>query len=244
VRVSLFFISMVTSFQVSAQVPESVVKRMKETTAVNINEIVDDLRLSNDGKPRKFRLRNPYASGVDNSAPEFDEVCALRFIEGSETEYELRNFTTRAFAEIMGYRVTHYGRCGACSTLKDLAVYIEQPNLKDPAKSCGMRLIPQLAKRCFKRKIGFTRLCAEAWTYNTINTRKKCWKPCLFGGEDNSSPCELSECLECDEVNSGPGFKHVAGRIRRNSGLDSAIPRCDGEVRSELDHTSYWPSTD
>ena len=37
--------------------------------------------------------------------------------------------------------------------------------------------------------------------------------------------CSLNKCLQCDEDKSGPVFKSVAGRARRNSGLTSAINR-------------------
>ncbi len=38
----------------------------------------------------------------------------------------------------------------------------------------------------------------------------------------------LSPCIACDEDKSGPVFKAVAGRTRRNSGIPNAICRpCD-----------------
>jgi len=41
----------------------------------------------------------------------------------------------------------------------------------------------------------------------------------------------LNDCLLCDEVQSGPVFKAVAGRTRRNSGLPNALCRPCSEVR-------------
>ena len=35
----------------------------------------------------------------------------------------------------------------------------------------------------------------------------------------------LNACLQCDECKSGPKFKKIAGRTRRNSGIRSAIER-------------------
>jgi hypothetical protein len=260
-RCGLFLLFVVTSIQVSAQVPESVIERLKNTNATNIEELLSRKDLSQKGKIRKFQLGDPYADNVSITAPEYDEVCAVRFIEGSQTDYKLRDFTSKAYAEIQGYTVTHYGRCGACSSLYDLAIYIEKPNLKEPAKRCSMRIFGNPIKNCYLENIGFSELCAEAWTYNSINTRQKCGGICLDEyGDGNKAvgiwrilnesspdsftedPCVLTPCLACDEKNSGLGFKHIAGRIRRNSGIDSAIPRCEHEVRSDLDHTAYWPS--
>lgn len=41
----------------------------------------------------------------------------------------------------------------------------------------------------------------------------------------------LNPCIQCDEDESGPVFKAVAGRTRRNSGLPNAICRPCSEVR-------------
>ena len=45
----------------------------------------------------------------------------------------------------------------------------------------------------------------------------------------------LNACLQCDEEQSGPVFKAVAGRSRRNTGLASSMCRPCSEVRP-LDH--------
>jgi hypothetical protein len=44
----------------------------------------------------------------------------------------------------------------------------------------------------------------------------------------------LNACLQCDEDESGPVFKAVAGRTRRNSGLATALCRpCETVWRVE-----------
>ena len=58
------------------------------------------------------------------------------------------------------------------------------------------------------------------------------------GGNVNASG-QLRPCLQCDEDNSGPGFKYSAGRTRRNSGIESAIPRADSELYP-VDHSAYF----
>jgi uncharacterized protein YqkB len=72
------------------------------------------------------------------------------------------------------------------------------------------------------------------WTYNTIQTREKCFDVCVdftFEGHPNNGPppiCDIAPCLQCDEDYSGPLFKPVAARTRRRSGLLSKIARpCD-----------------
>ena len=69
-------------------------------------------------------------------------------------------------------------------------------------------------------------------------------RPCLYVGRDEyqvlatqgrGKPAttpegRLDPCLRCDEDRSGPVFKAVAGRTRRDSGIRSSIPRPDEEV--------------
>jgi hypothetical protein len=82
--------------------------------------------------------------------------------------------------------------------------------------------------------LGFTTACARIWHYNARHTREECLAICLASwieaepsaGKDG----RLNPCLQCDEDRSGPVFKLVAGRTRRNSGLRSSIPRPDEEV--------------
>lgn len=38
---------------------------------------------------------------------------------------------------------------------------------------------------------------------------------------------KLNKCILCDENKSGPIFKYFAGRNRRNSGIESELPRPD-----------------
>jgi hypothetical protein len=47
----------------------------------------------------------------------------------------------------------------------------------------------------------------------------------------NTPDGALDPCLACDEDMSGPVFKEVAGRTRRNSGLANAICRPCSEVQ-------------
>lgn len=135
-------------------------------------------------------------------------------------------------AEASGFIVTHEGSCGTCSTFQDLAVYMTTPDLSEVGTSCAFRAIVDFADgvECY-RETGFSDACAASWVYNTNNTRAKCLSPCLehsSSGLPNNLPapgCELAECMQCDEDNSGDLFKKFAGRTRRNSGLLSKIVR-------------------
>eukprot|EP00924_Labyrinthula_sp_SR-Ha-C_P006812 maker-scaffold_8-snap-gene-1.43-mRNA-1 protein AED:0.38 eAED:0.38 QI:0/0/0/0.5/1/1/2/0/354 len=57
---------------------------------------------------------------------------------------------------------------------------------------------------------------------NTINGEPACKDYQWQNGEYRLNPC-----LQCDECRSGPIFQKIAGRTRRNSGIESAINRPD-----------------
>ncbi len=138
-----------------------------------------------------------------------------------------------------GARVTHHSACGACSSLQDLAVYLGQPDLTTPVRRCAVLSFSEpLSLGCLK-DLGFTQACAKTWFYNARNTARHCKALCLkswvTGEPNNLSDGSLNACLACDESVSGSVFKRVAGRTRRNSGIESAIQRGDEEV-VELEH--------
>ncbi len=82
--------------------------------------------------------------------------------------------------------------------------------------------------------LGFSHACARIWFFNARHTREECLAVCLVswaeGEPSTTMDGKLNPCLQCDEDRSGPVFKLVAGRTRRNSGLRSSIPRPDEEV--------------
>ncbi len=53
--------------------------------------------------------------------------------------YRLETFPTERAALAAGGQITHRGRCGACSSFQDLAVYIEQKDLNRAGRLCGLR---------------------------------------------------------------------------------------------------------
>jgi len=188
---------------------------------------------------------DPYASwaGRRPPPPPPGSVCGVR-LEPDRVHYRLGTFSSEAEAETTGYRVTHTGVCGACSTLQDLAVYLERPDLTAPVRRCGMSTAPNTLS-CLEA-IGFTADCARIWLFNVENTRRECFGVCMrswMSGEPSTTPeGHLNDCLQCDEDRSGPVFKAVAGRTRRNSGIRSSIARPD-EQMSHVVHDYFGRQT-
>lgn len=174
---------------------------------------------------------DPYATPEDFPLDE-SSVCAV-VVEG--TEYSLQTFADDAAAEAAGAQVTHDGACGLCSPLQDLAVYMREGDLTEPVRACGLMGLSggeEAQLECL-RELGFTEPCAQIWGYNTTHTRTMCLQVCLdlLDAPYHEPDGSLNACLQCDEDLSGPVFKAVAGRTRRNTGLASALCRPCEEVR-------------
>ena len=163
-------------------------------------------------------------------------VCGVRF-EPDGVRYRLATFPAEAAARAAGYAVTHLGACGTCSTLQDLAVYLERPDLTAPVRRCGIRPTSAGVLDCLGR-LGFSPACARIWFFNARNTGRECLGVCALSwlrGEPSAGPDgKLNPCLQCDEDRSGPVFQAVAGRTRRNSGIVSSIPRPGEGLRHDL----------
>jgi hypothetical protein len=179
---------------------------------------------------------DPYPASGDGEGqvdpPE--RVCAIRYVDDARVQYELHTFETADEARAWGFHVTHQGHCGTCSTLADLALYIEKRDLTEPVRSCAAWSGGHHDTVQCLMKLGFTSACAETWAWNARHTRTACFSPCAWawveGAPSNQPDGGLNECLACDEVHSGPIFKKASGRTRRNSGLRSSIDRPADEV--------------
>jgi hypothetical protein len=178
---------------------------------------------------------NPYWDNALSSWYEYPEeaVCAVQYAEDRK-HYIIATFENENAAEERGFIVTHKGHCGTCSTLQDLATYLAHPDLTTPVRRCSaLYWFKPWSITCLEN-LGFTYECAETWYYNALNTAKECFKPCIDAwlNDDplNNPDGSLNDCLSCDEENSGPIFKYVAGRTRRNSGIPSAIDRPAEEI--------------
>ena len=255
----IFAAVMTTPLQAAyASVPQTLIERLTRTEAVNIESIIS-AQFGPVEIEEGFGVADPYDA---QSAPVVQrwmedetratEVCAVRFIDPDRSGYELRRFTSSGKAEESGFIVTHQGRCGSCSTLEDLAIYLSVPDLTTPARQCARRFGINAKKRCFHESIGLTPYCSESWAYNASNTRRECLGTCIsdygffnllfrrYPGPNTDENGQLRSCLQCDEETSGPGFKYSAGRTRRNSGIQSAIRRSESE-KFPVDHSAYFP---
>jgi len=184
-------------------------------------------------EPFEPLLEDPYESPAE-PAPE--AVCGV--LTEADGRYRLSSFEDQAALQAAGAALTHTGGCGLCSTLTDLAVYISVPDLTEPVRACGLEHLgsePAELVACIE-ELGFTTPCAWIWAWNTLNTREHCLVECLAALEEpyNQPDGSLNPCLQCDEDISGPVFKAVAGRTRRNTGLPNAICRpCEDVVPLE-----------
>lgn len=241
----------------NADSPHDVAGRLKQTRALNIDAVIDT-QFGDADVARGFSVADPYAPAAAATVRRWQseddyatEVCAIRFTDEERRAYELRGFASPAEATDAGFTVTHQGRCGSCSTLEDLSVYLSTPDLTTPARRCSRRLGLSGKKQCFEQAIGFTPYCAESWAYNARHTKKQCLGVCIadygffnllfnrYPGGNVDASGRLRPCLQCDEDHSGAGFKYSAGRTRRNSGIESAIPRAAPEI-FPVDHTAYF----
>lgn len=169
-------------------------------------------------------------------------VCAVLPESSVAGGYRLGTFPDRMSAEAAGGIMTHSGACGACSSLQDLAVYLANPDLGEPVRQCALLSLTQgdqAALDCIEG-LGFTPACAQIWAFNSYHTRAECLGVCLAALDSpyHLPDGSLNPCLACDEEQSGPVFKAVAGRIRRNSGIPVAICRPPEEVEA-VSHNDY-----
>ena len=194
---------------------------------------------------RSWKLLNPSDLLPDDpySEPAFEPQDAPAYCAAipvgkrpQERTYRLETFPTERAALAAGGQITHRGRCGACSSFQDLAVYIEQRNLNRAGRLCGLQgtFGAKTQMSCLK-KLGFTDACAQIWSFNVDNTRSECLGLCTatLAASNTVPDGSLNACLACDEANSGPIFKEFAGRTRRRSGLSSAIARPCLDARGE-----------
>jgi len=197
-----------------------------------IHSLIDDWVLA---EPLPELTADPYLTPPPPEDPP-DAVCAvLPGAPATPRSYQLVTYASAAEARAAGASPTHFGHCGLCSTLANLAVFIQNSDLTAPVRTCGVlgMLQGDSANLACLVALGFERPCAQIWLYNTLHTRTACLDVCMsgLGGSYNQPDGTLSPCLRCDEEQSGPVFKAVSGRTRRNSGLATAICRPCSETR-------------
>jgi hypothetical protein len=194
---------------------------------------IEDLKTWTLLDPPAALTADPYASPA--AAPADPNVVCAMLKSGAAREYRLATFPSAEEARAKGGIPTHFGACGVCSPLVDLAAYMKNNDLTQPVRECGVRFFKGPAEDHIKclQDLGFSYPCAQIWYYNTVNTRTVCSAPCIaaLGKPYHLEDGGLNDCLVCDEEKSGPVFKAVAGRTRRNTGLPNAMCRPCEEVR-------------
>jgi hypothetical protein len=210
---------------------------------------------------KRQKIVNPYELKCDpftertcKTTPEQDEalvnlgntaVCAIHTAEENNNtsscesaSFRLKTYASQAEAEAAGGFVTHVGHCGVCSTLQDLAVYLEHPGLTTEGKFCNSQssISVEGGLACY-RNLGLTDACAKVWADSEANTFIDCFKECFFDDitqkEPNNGPapeCKLNNCLQCDQDQSAQSLAQFAGRTRHRSGLLSPVARKCNEL--------------
>jgi hypothetical protein len=202
-----------------------------EYSADFVRSLVDGYALATPYPPI---ATDPYA-GPKPVADPAETVCAVKLGPPGATprSYALATYASLEEAVADGAKPTHYGHCGVCSTLANLAVYIREEDLTAPVRECGLEGGDMAANVACLQKLGFDEPCADAWYWDTVHTKSKCLDVCLaaIASSYQSADGALNPCIQCDEDESGPVFKAIAGRTRRNSGLPNALCRPCSEVR-------------
>jgi hypothetical protein len=203
-------------------------------SAAFIQSLVDDWQLATPYPPL---TSDPYAAPVPpDDAP--GTVCGVlpQGDAGSTPRaYTLVTYASAADAQTAGAMVTHFGHCAVCSTLANLAVYMRNDDLTAPVRACALVTSADGGNGdvgCLLG-LGFDLPCAQAWAYDTAHTESVCLSVCLANSATayNEPDGALNPCIACDEDQSGPVFKAVAGRTRRNSGIPNAICRPCSQVQ-------------
>lgn len=186
--------------------------------------------------PMEIRC-DPFQSTSCVSTLELGEACVVDLIASNTTtesscpngySYRLRTVPSLESATAGRQYITHTGACGACSSLQDLALMIEYPNIPYKAQQCffrstALKFIDE-AITCYE-EIGFTPACSTTLAYHQRRiVEKNCGYQCAAWGYDGGKPsCEdLSGCETCvDQLGISSRLELVAGRTFANSGYPS-----------------------
>ena len=198
-------------------------------SAAFIQSLLDDWILATPYPPLTV---SPYQSPAPAADPPATVCAILPQGDAGATPrpYTLATYASQAAAQAASAKVTHFGHCGVCSTLANLAVYMKNDDLTAPVRNCALDPMTEVA--CLQQ-LGFDLPCAQAWAYDADNDRSVCEAICapVLYQPYNTPDGSLNPCIQCDEDLSGPVFKGVAGRTRRNSGIPNAICRPCSEVQ-------------
>lgn len=234
------------------------------TECVNYDDFLKRLNFEDYEKQNPFGPYdsfNPGPAGGYNTNLDQVKSCYVEFLSDEPTsvdekfKYRLRSMTKyeALLANTSGLvYLTHDSECSICSTLDQLAVYLNNTDLTNPVRSCGFYsfldlLSPGLGKQknleCLA-DLGFVDACQYIWYYNILNTRRLCTLSCLLNiqspyNEPVKGPLQINYCEPYEEnpqresckntINERPAcddFQYENGEYRLNPCL-----QCD-ECRS------------
>lgn len=169
--------------------------------------------------------RDPYPPLWYDTRIEYSKNCYVEFESEEKTHYRLVNLEAGLGKNPKeNTHLTHYGPCGVCSQLQDLAAYIDMPDLTTPVRKCSFRILESNRLACL-RDIGFSEDCSWIWYWNTKNTGK----PHAQGG------C-LGTCLiRIFQSNNSPAGKYNPCKPMRNITGNSFVDLIDRNIASSYE---------
>lgn len=197
---SVFLVSAKAKAIDGVHTPE-MIERLRGKEILNIEEVKASVNFENSDV-------DPYPPLWYDTTIDYDHDCYVVYPNASDrSKYELKNLDADSANEYEGRAfLTHTGACGVCSTLDDLAVYIDTPDLTNPVRKCALQLFEPLIMNCLKQ-IGFTHECSRIWFWNAKNTRKLhvqggCFGTCFARilAENNSPSGTYNPCQPHDSI--------------------------------------------
>mmetsp|Transcript_2667 Transcript_2667/g.3098 ORF Transcript_2667/g.3098 Transcript_2667/m.3098 type:complete len:323 (-) Transcript_2667:1958-2926(-) len=188
------------------------VDAMIDTKLTNLDEVMQAVGFP-DMRENPYPKRDWYDTQINR-----DTRCWVVFESDDHVNYRLVSSDEQPPGDSY---LTHYGQCGVCSTLQDLAVYISNKDLTNPVRSCTTKLIGGLQRKCL-RKLGFTPACTFIWYHNAHNTGSispsgGCFGVCvrhIFSPNNipsgTNNPCE-PEPDQLVQNSDGSFGAHIAG---------------------------------
>mmetsp|Transcript_15437 Transcript_15437/g.31975 ORF Transcript_15437/g.31975 Transcript_15437/m.31975 type:complete len:471 (+) Transcript_15437:516-1928(+) len=180
-------------------------------------------------------LCDPFLATTCVPEVEEGEACVVELIASgsscpSEYTYRLKTVSSLVNATAAGQYITHKGACGTCSSLQDLALMLEYPDLPYKAQQCFFRSTAvkyvDKAEECYE-EIGFTKACSTTLAYHQKRiVDKECGYQCAawsYDGDLGKPNCQdVSGCGACvDRLGISTRLELMAGRTFANSGYPS-----------------------
>jgi len=210
----------------------SMIASLRGKEVLNIDEVKASVNFADSNV-------DPYPPLWYDTTIDYDNDCYVVYPNATDRlTYELRNLNKQTVKEYEGRAfLTHTGACGVCSTLDDLAVYIETPDLTTPVRKCALQLFEPLIMGCLKN-LGFTHECSRIWFWNAKNTRKLHVQGGCFGTcfarilADNNSPSgSYNPCQPLDEIRKKN--KPMVSRLLERDGSIDQVNKDKLQVKAD-----------